>query len=153
MRFSVKSSHHPACLSLILQMSLILSLIGPNSTKSRTPTADLLRIQFIILVIMNDSFEFCFFVLNFTVKTQAENSLSTSAFSVSVATSSSLAYQQEYDFFGLSLLTYMLIELLLVILCIPCQAQFHLCLGFPHALPTHLNHIPVLFPCHLSLIH
>ncbi|TRZ17145.1 hypothetical protein HGM15179_009969 [Zosterops borbonicus] len=69
----------------------------PNPTKSRTPTADLLRIQFTILVIMNDSFEFCFFVLNFTVKTQAENSLSTSAFSVSVATSSSLAYQQGFQ--------------------------------------------------------
>lgn len=34
-----------------------------------------------------------------------------------------------------------------------CQAQFHVCLGFLHAVLTHLNHIPVLSPSLLSLLH
>lgn len=61
-----------------------------------------------------------------------------------------LAYQQGYNFFHLSLLTSILT---LVILCVPCQAQFHLCLGFTYPVTTHPNHIPVLSPSHLSLFH
>lgn len=45
-----------------------------------------------------------------------------------------------------------LIESFLVILHISCQVPFHLCLGFPETIPTHPNHIPVLFPGHISLL-
>mgnify|MGYP001858504497 CR=1 FL=1 len=44
------------------------------------------------------------------------------------------------------------VEAFLVLLCTPCQVQFHLGLDFPDAVPTQPSSIPILLPGYLSLL-
>lgn len=62
-----------------------------------------------------------------------------------------LIYQRGYILFGLCLLTNIPVEFLLVILCIPRQLQFHVCLGFPDPITAHSDSIPV-FTGNMSLL-
>lgn len=55
-----------------------------------------------------------------------------------------LIYQRGYTLLVLSFLGNVPIEPL-VIFCIRCQAQFHLCLGFPDSIPAHSDRA-CLFP-------
>lgn len=53
------------------------------------------------------------------------------------------SHQWGYILLGLSFLTYLLKESLLIIFSIPCFVLFHLCLGFPDPVLTQPDHIPV----------
>ena len=61
-----------------------------------------------------------------------------------------LICQRGHTLLRLSFLANVPLESLPVILCIPCQAQFYLCLGFPDPIPVYPDCIPVLFPGHVS---
>jgi len=86
------------------------------------------------------------------VKTEVKVSLNTSAFSSPVVTSLLVLLIRGYAFFDFPFLDDIPVEVLLVILCIPCQVQLQLRLGPPDPIPTQLSSIPVLFPAYLSLL-
>lgn len=54
-------------------------------------------------------------------------------------------------FFDLPFLINILMEVDLVVLCIPCQVWLQLRHGLPHPIPLQLDCVPLLFPGHLSL--
>lgn len=63
-----------------------------------------------------------------------------------------LIYRREYTLSFFSLLTNTSKKSFFVIFHIPCQVHFHVYLGFPDPISTHLNSIPVLFSGHPSLL-
>lgn len=57
-----------------------------------------------------------------------------------------------YTFFHLPFLANIPVDVVLVILCIPCQVQLQLCRGLPRPIPSQLDCIPLLFLGYLSLL-
>lgn len=55
-----------------------------------------------------------------------------------------------YTTFDLPFLVYIPMDIVLVILCIPCQTQLQLCHGLPHPIPSKLDCVPLLFLGYLS---
>lgn len=55
-----------------------------------------------------------------------------------------------YTFFDLPFLVNIAVDVVCVMLCIPCQVQIQLHHGFPHPIPSQLGCIPLLFLGYLS---
>ena len=62
-----------------------------------------------------------------------------------------LIYQRKYALFDLFLLTYVPVESVLFVFNIPCQVQFHLCLGFHNPISACLDRMPPFFSGDSSL--
>lgn len=79
------------------------------------------------------------------------NLLSTSAFSSSVVTRFAALLMRQLGLLWVFWLTYLkklIPELTLNFFCVPCKAQFHLCYGLLHPIPTQPYFISILVPDH-----